>query len=83
MRTAVSSAVGLRPLAVVVAALVLAATPLSRTPSPNAGLGRITFPTSGPASVQPAFERGVLLLHSFEYDDAIAAPPRGAAPGLS
>jgi tetratricopeptide (TPR) repeat protein len=36
-------------------------------------LGRISFPTSGAATAQPAFVRGVLLLHSFEYDDAIAA----------
>ena len=36
-------------------------------------LGRITFPTSGSPRAQPAFVRGVLLLHSFEYDDAIAA----------
>ena len=36
-------------------------------------LGRISFPNSGSASAQPAFIRGVLLLHSFEYDDAIEA----------
>ena len=36
-------------------------------------LGRITFPTSGAAQAQPAFVRGVLLMHSFEYDDAIEA----------
>jgi len=36
-----------------------------------APLGRITFPTSGSAAAQAAFVRGVLLLHSFEYDDAI------------
>src|SRR6266567_1543656 len=38
-----------------------------------AALGHISFPTSGSAAAQPAFIRGVLLLHSFEYDDAIAA----------
>jgi tetratricopeptide (TPR) repeat protein len=38
-----------------------------------AALGRISFPTSGSAAAQPAFIRGVLLLHSFEYDDAIDA----------
>ena len=38
-----------------------------------ASLGHISFPTSGSAAAQPAFIRGVLLLHSFEYDDAIAA----------
>jgi len=33
-------------------------------------LGRIDFPTSGLPAAQPAFLKGVLLLHSFEYDDA-------------
>jgi tetratricopeptide (TPR) repeat protein len=33
-------------------------------------LGRIDFPTSGPAEAQRHFERGVLLLHSFEYREA-------------
>lgn len=36
----------------------------------NPGLGRIDFPTSGPPEAQKHFLRGVLLLHSFEYDDA-------------
>ena len=33
-------------------------------------LGRIDFPTSGSAAAQSHFIQGVLLLHSFEYDDA-------------
>jgi tetratricopeptide (TPR) repeat protein len=33
-------------------------------------LGAIDFPTSGSAAAQPHFVTGVLLLHSFEYDDA-------------
>ena len=33
-------------------------------------LGKIDFPTSGSPAAQVHFERGVLLLHSFEYDDA-------------
>jgi tetratricopeptide (TPR) repeat protein len=33
-------------------------------------LGRIDFPNSGKAEAQAAFLRGVLLLHSFEYEDA-------------
>jgi tetratricopeptide (TPR) repeat protein len=33
-------------------------------------LGTIDFPTSGAASAQPHFIRGVLFLHSFEYDSA-------------
>src|SRR5206468_7093753 len=36
-------------------------------------LGLIAFPNSGSAAAQPSFVRGVLLLHSFEYDEAIAA----------
>jgi tetratricopeptide (TPR) repeat protein len=41
--------------------------------SPRPILGRISFPTSGSPAAQPSFVRGVLLLHSFEYDEAIAA----------
>lgn len=52
-------------LVVVVAGVALA----GQSPA----LGRISFPTSGAAQAQPAFLRGVLLLHSFEYDDAIEA----------
>jgi hypothetical protein len=33
-------------------------------------LGRIDFPTSGSDAAQARFLRGVLLLHSFEFDDA-------------
>ncbi|HSS44655.1 MAG TPA: hypothetical protein VLO07_04870 [Thermoanaerobaculia bacterium] len=33
-------------------------------------LGRIDFPTSGSGEAQRLFVRGVLLLHSFEYEDA-------------
>ncbi len=36
-------------------------------------LGAITFPTSGAAAAQPAFIRGVLLMHSFEYSAAASA----------
>jgi tetratricopeptide (TPR) repeat protein len=51
----------------------------------TAGLGRISFPTSGPAAAQPAFERGVLLLHNFEYDEAILAfrEAQRLAPGFA
>jgi len=54
-----------------VLALSVAVTLVAQQTPPR--LGRITFPTSGSAPAQPAFLRGVLLLHSFEYDDAIAA----------
>jgi tetratricopeptide (TPR) repeat protein len=33
-------------------------------------LGNIDFPTSGSPAAQPLFLKGVLLMHSFEYDDA-------------
>ncbi|MGZ6988473.1 MAG: hypothetical protein ACXVH0_05900, partial [Thermoanaerobaculia bacterium] len=36
----------------------------------SSDLGRIDFPTSGPAEAQKHFLRGALLLHSFEFDDA-------------
>src|SRR5436853_4029151 len=37
---------------------------------PAQELGVIDFPTSGSPSAQPLFIKGVLLMHSFEYDDA-------------
>ncbi len=36
-------------------------------------LGRIDFPTSGASAAQPAFIRGVLYMHSFEYASAADA----------
>lgn len=36
-------------------------------------LGDVSFPNSGSEAAQQSFLRGVLLLHSFEYDDAAAA----------
>ncbi|MGE0552673.1 MAG: hypothetical protein AB7R55_04530 [Gemmatimonadales bacterium] len=38
-----------------------------------AQLGSLEFPNSGSAAAQPAFLRGVLLLHSFEYERAAQA----------
>jgi tetratricopeptide (TPR) repeat protein len=52
---------------------VAAAGVVATAQSPSPVLGRISFPTSGAASAQPAFVRGVLYLHSFEYDEAIDA----------
>ena len=46
--------------------LTLATTATAQEPK----LGRIDFPTSGSAAAQPAFVRGVLFLHSFEYESA-------------
>ncbi len=45
----------------------------TQKPAPPGSLGKISFPNSGSAAAQPAFIRGVLLLHSFEYDEAIEA----------
>jgi tetratricopeptide (TPR) repeat protein len=36
-------------------------------------LGVLDFPNSGDAAAQDAFSRGVMLLHSFEFDDAHSA----------
>ena len=48
------------------------AAPVEET-TPLFELGEIHFPTSGSAEAQPHFRRGVLLLHSFEYDRAAEA----------
>src|SRR5262245_13153886 len=51
----------------------------------NAGLGRIDFPTSGPPEARKLFLRAVLLLHSFEYDDAreLFQKSQKIAPGFA
>jgi tetratricopeptide (TPR) repeat protein len=49
------------------------AVPAEPAANPPPILGTLHFPTSGSAEAQPAFERGVMLLHSFEYEDARAA----------
>ena len=49
--------------------VALVASGLSRM-VPAQELGTIDFPTSGSAAAQPLFIKGVLLMHSFEYDDA-------------
>src|SRR5437016_8790982 len=49
------------------------------------GLGTITFPSSGAPAAQASFIRGVLLLHSFEYQDAARAfrEAQGIDPGFA
>ena len=42
-------------------------------------LGEIEFPSSGAPDAQPDFIRGVLYMHSFEYDHAAAAFRRAQA----
>lgn len=55
--------------AVLTLSLMPAGAGLSRTVTAQE-LGSIDFPTSGSAAAQPHFIKGVLLMHSFEYDDA-------------
>src|SRR4029079_12463653 len=52
------------------ALLLAAALALVVSPLKSQELGAIDFPTSGSPAAQPLFIKGVLLLHSFEYDDA-------------
>ena len=40
---------------------------------PDSRLGRVSFASACSAAVQPAFERGVALLHSFWYEEAARA----------
>ncbi|MCC6262133.1 MAG: tetratricopeptide repeat protein [Bryobacterales bacterium] len=54
------------PLSLLAAWLFMVAPGISQ----NAGLGKVTFPTSGHREAQAHFIRGVLFLHSFEYRDA-------------
>ena len=63
-------------------ALVLAS---GGSPRAQAELGSIDFATSGSAAAQPAFIKGVLLMHSFEYDDAKEAfqEAQKADPGFA
>jgi tetratricopeptide (TPR) repeat protein len=73
--------VKLWPAAVLIAVIVLI-TPLAAHDGddheePETGapliLGVLDFPNSGAEAAQSAFTRGVLLLHSFEFDDARTA----------
>ena len=56
-------------IALITLLLIVAATPWAQAPL----IGRLSFPTSETGRAQDAFERGVLYLHNFEYDDAIIA----------
>jgi tetratricopeptide (TPR) repeat protein len=54
-------------------------------PAQSQDLGSIDFPTSGAPAAQPLFIKGVLLMHSFEYDDAREAfvAAQKADPGFA
>ena len=46
--------------------------PTDRTEDlPKNALGHVEFEVTGSKAAQPYFEKGLLLLHSFEYEDAI------------
>lgn len=55
----------------IIALVLLAGSRLAQAQTP--ALGETTFPNSGAAEAQESFLRGLLLLHSFEYEDARAA----------
>ena len=70
---------------VVLLSIFTATTTAAQSAGTAPPLGHISFPTSGPALAQDSFIRGVLLLHSFEYDAAIDAfrQAEQAAPGFA
>lgn len=70
-RTPAPSFALLAPLAL--AALTAAGELAAQEPTRVEGLGTLSFPNSGAAEAQAPFIRGVLLLHSFEYDGAAEA----------
>ena len=51
--------------------VAISATEMSAQEEPR--LGTVHFPTSGAPNAQPHFRRGLLYLHSFEYDSAARA----------
>jgi tetratricopeptide (TPR) repeat protein len=60
-------------------AVLLVASPLAADHAGNEVLGSVSFPSSCRPELQPAFERGVALLHSFGYTVAEEAFSRVAA----
>ena len=72
--------------AVTVSGMLLVTSACSRSSSAQgARLGTIDFPTSGSAEAKPHFIRGVLFLHSFEYNAAATEFRRAqkADPGFA
>ena len=53
--------------------LFITTTWAASSPAQEATLGKVDFPNSGARAAQPEFIRGVLYLHSFEYDPAAVA----------
>ena len=54
-------------------ALIPAAVAAQAAPAPSADVGQVAFANSGSAAAQPAFLRGLALLHNFEYEFAAEA----------
>jgi hypothetical protein len=82
LRRRYTSAIGLL-FSLVLCPAVLLANTLSAAPPDQ--LGKVNFPTSCTAEVQPTIEKGIALLHSFQYTesgkafaDAAAREPRCA-----
>src|SRR5687767_7627926 len=65
MRFAVLALMACLPAAVIAQA--------DQTEPHSHALGSVDFKNSGNDAAQPAFQRGVALLHSFEYEDAAEA----------
>ena len=55
------------------AVMLLSAVQPTVASAQTAGLGSVSFPTSGAPRAQAPFLRGLALLHSFEYADAAEA----------
>ncbi len=67
------------------AAVAVLAVALPSFAAGPADLGRVDFPNSGAPAAQEAFLHGVLLLHSFEFEDAAEAfrDAEGIDPGFA
>src|SRR6266478_5340100 len=64
----IALALGLFSFVLAIPPAVLLADTLSAAPPDQ--LGKVNFPTSCTAEVQPAIEKGVALLHSFQYQES-------------
>src|SRR5437879_11820445 len=64
----IALALGLFSFVLAIPPAVLLADTLSAAPPDQ--LGKVNFPTSCTAEVQPTIEKGVALLHSFQYKES-------------
>src|SRR5437879_13512529 len=64
----IALALGLFSFVLAIPPAVLLADTLSAAPPDQ--LGKVNFPTSCTAEVQPTIEKGVALLHSFQYTES-------------